>query len=392
MSAISSDAARPVDAGVPPPNDEPAADAPAPRHAARKKAFALLAAAIAVVGGGYWAYDEFVLSRHAVTDNAYVGADIAQVTPIVGGPVAAVLVADTQLVGRGDVLVRLDDTDERLRLQIAEATLQSAIRRVQGYFANDRSLSAQVAAREADQSRADAQLQAAQADFEKARIDLDRRKALATNGSVSGDELTAAQTTLRTTAANLAAANAARAQAEAARNAALGAREMNNALIAGTTVETNPEVLAARAARDQARVDLERTVIRAPIDGVVSRRQVQVGQRVQPGMMLMVVVPLAEAYVDANFKEVQLAKVRPGQSVTLYSDLYGSGAPFTGRVVGFSGGTGAAFSVVPAQNATGNWIKVVQRLSVRIALDPAELAARPLQVGLSMTADVDVSH
>jgi membrane fusion protein (multidrug efflux system) len=392
MSAISSNTARPVDAGVPPPNDEPAADAPAPRHATRKKAFALLAATIAVVGGGYWTYDHLVLSRHAVTDNAYVGADIAQVTPIVGGPVAAVLVADTQMVRRGDVLVRLDDTDERLRLQIAEATYQSTMRRVQGYFANDRSLSAQVAAREADQNRADAQLQAAQADYEKARIDLDRRKALATNGSVSGDELTAAQTAFRTAAANLTAVNAARAQAEAARNAALGAREMNNALIAGTTVETNPEVLAARAARDQATVDLERTVIRAPIDGVVSRRQVQVGQRVQPGMMLMVVVPLAEAYVDANFKEVQLAKVRPGQSVTLYSDLYGSGAPFKGRVVGFSGGTGAAFSVVPAQNATGNWIKVVQRLSVRISLDPAELAARPLQVGLSMTADVDLSH
>jgi membrane fusion protein (multidrug efflux system) len=235
-------------------------------------------------------------------------------------------------------------------------------------------------------------VQAAQADHEKARIDRDRRNALAANGSVSGDELTAAQTVFRTTSANLAAANAARLQARAARVAAIAARDINAALIAGTTVETNPEVLAARAARDQAQVNLDRMIIRAPVDGVVSRRQVQAGQRVQPGMMLMVVVPLAEVYVDANFKEVQLAKVRSGQSATLVSDLYGSAAPFKGRVIGFSGGTGAAFAVVPAQNATGNWIKVVQRLSVRIALDPAELAARPLQVGLSMTADVDLSR
>ncbi|MDQ2078635.1 efflux RND transporter periplasmic adaptor subunit [Xanthobacteraceae bacterium Astr-EGSB] len=371
------------------PGGPPAAGA---RISARKRAFALLAAAVALAGGGYYAYDELVLSRHAVTDNAYVGADIAQVTPIVGGPVAEVLVADTQMVKRGDVLVRIDDVDTRLQLQTAEAAYQSALRRVQGYFANDRALAAQIAAREADEARVDAQVQAAQADHEKARIDRDRRNALAANGSVSGDELTAAQTMFRTTSANLAAANAARLQARAAREAAIAARDINAALIAGTTVETNPEVLAARAARDQAQVNLDRMIIRAPVDGVVSRRQVQVGQRVQPGMMLMVVVPLTDVYVDANFKEVQLAKVRPGQSVTLVSDLYGSAAPFKGRVVGFSGGTGAAFAVVPAQNATGNWIKVVQRLSVRIALDAAELAARPLQVGLSMTADVDLSR
>ena len=132
--------------------------------------------------------------------------------------------------------------------------------------------------------------------------------------------------------------------------------------------------------------------MRAPVDGVISRRQVQIGQRVQPGMTLMVVVPLQAAYVDANYKEVQLAHVKPGQTVTLVSDLYGSDVPFTGKVVGFSGGTGAAFSVVPAQNATGNWIKVVQRLPVRIALDPAELAAHPLQVGLSMTADIAIAE
>jgi Multidrug resistance efflux pump len=149
--------------------------------------------------------------------------------------------------------------------------------------------------------------------------------------------------------------------------------------------------VAARAARDQAKVDLERTVIRAPVDGIISRRQVQVGQRVQPGAMLMLVVPIQQAFVDANFKEVQLAKVRPGQKVMLESDLYGGAVQYHGTVVGFSGGTGAAFSVVPAQNATGNWIKVVQRLPVRIQLDPKELAQHPLRVGLSMTATIDVS-
>lgn len=162
-------------------------------------------------------------------------------------------------------------------------------------------------------------------------------------------------------------------------------------MIDGTTVDTHPEVLAARAARDQAQLDLDRTVIRAPLDGVISRRQVQVGQRVQPGMALMMVVPIQSAYVDANFKEVQLAKVRPGQPVVLKADLYGGKVEYTGRVVGFSGGTGAAFAVVPAQNATGNWIKVVQRLPVRIALDPKELQKHPLRVGLSMDVEIDVS-
>jgi membrane fusion protein (multidrug efflux system) len=177
----------------------------------------------------------------------------------------------------------------------------------------------------------------------------------------------------------------------ASRDAAIGTRDANRALIAGASVDENPEVLAARAALAQAQVNLARTVIRAPVDGIVSRRQVQVGQRVQPGAPLMVVVPIGAAYVDANFKEVQLANVRPGQPVRLVSDLYGEDVVYRGKVVGFSGGTGAAFAVVPAQNATGNWIKVVQRLSVRISLDPAELARHPLRVGLSMTAEIDVA-
>ena len=360
--------------------------------AKRKKLFAAFAAGVAVVGGGSYAYNTLVASKHAVTDNAYVGADVAQVTSQVAAPVSAVLVEDTQQVRRGDVLVRLDNTDAKIAVAQAEANLASAVRKIQGLHATDSGLGAQVAARAADEARAEAQIASAQADLDKARIDLQRRQELASSGAVSGDELTIARNAFNTATASLRSAQAARAQAAATRNAAVGDRNANLALIANSSIDNNPEVLAARAALSQARVDLARTVIRAPIDGVVSRRQVQVGQRVQPGAMLMVVVPVQAAYVDANFKEVELAKVKPGQPVELTSDLYGEEVVFHGKVTGFSGGTGAAFALVPAQNATGNWIKVVQRLPTRIALDPKELQKHPLRVGLSMNVDVNVSN
>ena len=359
--------------------------------AKRKKLFAALAAGIAFVGGGYSIMDTLVWSRHAVTDNAYVGADVAQVTSQLAAPVSAVLVEDTQQVRRGDVLVRLDDTDAKIAVANAEANLATAIRKVQGLHATDSGLDAQIAARAADQGKAAAAVAAAQADVAKAQIDLQRRQSVASTGAVSQDELTTVRTAYSNATAALRAAQAAQAQAAAAREAAVGDRNANRALIANATVDNNPEVLAARATLAQAHVDLERTIIRAPIDGVVSRRQVQVGQRVQPGAMLMTVVPVQAAYVDANFKEVELKKVMPGQPVRLTSDLYGDDVVFHGKVTGFSGGTGAAFALVPAQNATGNWIKVVQRLPTRIALDPRELAAHPLRVGLSMNVDVNVS-
>ncbi|MDJ0931801.1 HlyD family efflux transporter periplasmic adaptor subunit [Breoghania sp.] len=317
-----------------------------------------------------------------------MGVDIAPITPLIAAPVASVEVSDTQHVAKGDVLVRLDDTDAKLHLAATEAAYQSAIRRMKAYEANDRNLTTQVKGREADRARAQAGLASAQAAFDKAKVDYDRRKALAGNGSISGDELTAAEAVFQTAKANLDAAHAALDAAAAAREAAEGAQAANAALIADVSIDQNPEVLAAKAARDQAQVDLDRTVIRAPVDGIVSQRRVQVGQRVQPGMTLMTVVPISTTYVDANFKEVQLANVRKGQSVTLVSDLYGSDVEFSGHVVGFSGGTGSAFSMVPAQNATGNWIKVVQRLPVRIALDPAQLKAHPLEVDLSITSDI----
>jgi membrane fusion protein (multidrug efflux system) len=362
------------------------------QNAKRKKLFGLFAGGVALIGSGYYAMDALVWSKHAVTDNAYVGADVAQVTSQLAAPVSAVLVEDTQQVRRGDVLVRLDDTDAKIAVANAEANFAMAMRKVQGLHATDSGLGAQIAARAADESRAQAQIASAQADVEKARIDLQRREELASSGAVSGDELTSARNAYNTSAASLRSAQASRAQATATRNAAVGDRNANLALIANATVDNNPEVLAARAALAQARVDLERTVIRAPMDGVVSRRQVQVGQRVQPGSQLMTVVPVQAAYVDANFKEVELKKVKPGQTVELTSDLYGDDIIFHGKVMGFSGGTGAAFALVPAQNATGNWIKVVQRLPTRVALDPKELQKHPLRVGLSMNVDVDVSN
>lgn len=361
------------------------------RKAKRKKLFIGFAAATAVLGGAYFAYDAMVGSQHVATDNAYVGAYSAQVTPLVGGPVASVEVGDTEQVRRGQILFRLDDTDAKLALAQAEAALGSAERRVRGLVANDQGLRAQIAAQSANGAKASAQIAAAQSDVTRTRIDLDRRKALAADGSVSGEELTSAQNAYSNALAALAVARATQAEASAGTAAAVGAHGANNALIAGTSLADNPDVAAARALRDQARVNLERTIIRAPIDGVISKRQVQVGQRVQAGVPLMTIVPIDSAYVDANFKEIQLAKVKPGQVATVTSDLYGTKIVYRGRVVGFSGGTGSAFAVVPAQNATGNWIKVVQRLPVRIELDPAQLRKNPLRVGLSMNVDIKVA-
>lgn len=371
--------------------EEAAATRTSLRMAARRKLFVALGCGVALAAAGVATYGQVIASKHVVTDNAYVGADVAWITPLVGGPVREVLAQDTRHVRRGDVLVRLDDTDARLAVDRTRAQLAATIRRVRGLVANDTGLAAQVVARRADEQHADARLAAARSAFAKARLDLARREALADSGAVSGDELTAVRNAHAAALADLRSAEAARTQAAATRNAAIGSREANRALIADASIDDNPEVLAARAAHAKALVDLERTVIRAPVDGVVSRRQVQVGQQVQPGTMMMLVVPIEAAYVDANFKEVQLAKVRTGQPVELTSDLYGKDVVFHGRVVGFSGGTGAAFALVPAQNATGNWIKVVQRLPVRIALDPAQLARHPLRVGLSMKADIRVA-
>lgn len=358
------------------------------REDRRKKLLVGLAGIVGLAAVGavsYW----FIFSANFVsTDNAYAAVEIAQVTPSVGGTIGEVLVTDTQVVKKGDILVKIDQTDAKLALAQAEADLGRAVRRVKGFVANDSSLSAQIAARDADEKRAAAQLSSAEADFQRAIIDLKRREALAASGSVSGDELTRAQNAYASAKGNLSAARAATEQAKANRTTALSTREVNAVLIAGAE-GSNPEILLARARRDQAVVDLERTIIRAPVDGVVAKRQVQLGQRVQAGMPLLAIVPVQEMHVDANFKEVQLEKVRIGQPVKLHADIYGSSITYHGTVEGFSGGSGSAFSAIPAQNASGNWIKVVQRLPVRVKLDPKELEPNPLKVGLSMNAEID---
>jgi len=350
--------------------------------------FSLAAVAVlaAIAGTLYWA---FFGGRFVSTNNAYSAVEIAQVTPSVGGTISEVLVTDTQAVKKGEPLVRIDPTDAKLALAQAEADLSRAVRRVQGFQANDGGLLAQVAARQADEQRIAAQLTGAEADLVRAKVDLKRRKALALSGSVSGDELTHAENALATARANVEALHAAASQATANRSTALGSRRANAVLIADTTVETNPEVELARARRDQAAIDLKRTTVLAPVDGIVAKRQVQLGQRVQAGTPLLSVVPVQQMHVDANFKEVQLERVRIGQPVTLHADIYGKKVVYHGTVAGFSGGSGAAFSAIPAQNATGNWIKVVQRLPVRVNMDPAELTRNPLKVGLSMSAEID---
>jgi membrane fusion protein (multidrug efflux system) len=368
------------------------ADAAASSATTRRNRLLGLLGAVVVIGIVAWGLYYVLVSSHQVeTDNAYVGADTALVTPLIAGPVAKVLVNETQVVKAGDPLVVLDDSDAKIAVAEAEAALGQAQRRVKGYYASDSALAGQVAARQADISRSDAAISSAQSDLDRAKIDLDRRKALASSGAVSGDELSTAENRYATAQQALIEMRAGKTQAEASRLAAVGSRDVNSALITGPA-DKNPEVAAAEARLAAAQLMLTRTVLRAPMSGIVSKKAVEIGQQVQIGAPLMSIVPVDAAYVDANFKEVQLEKVRAGQAVTLTADLYGKKIKFHGKVRGLSGGTGSAFSLIPAQNATGNWIKVVQRLPVRIDLDPADLKAHPLRIGLSMKAEIDTDQ
>ncbi|MBP2513600.1 HlyD family efflux transporter periplasmic adaptor subunit [Sphingomonas sp. PvP018] len=371
------------------PKDSPKVDTANPGK--RKRLLLIFAAVLVVIAILYFVYDSLVLSKRVTTDNAYVAAETAQVMPLVSGQVIAVTVSNTQTVKRGQVLMRLDDADLQIAVAQAEADLAGAERRYGQTAATGDALQAQANARGADIGAARAQLLLAQGNLDRAQIDYQRRQALVAAGAVSGDEVTAATNALRTARANVAIAQAGIAQATATRASALEDRAANTALTRGTTRDNAPEVLAARAKLRQARLDLSRAVVRAPIDGVISQRNVQIGQRLAPGTAAMVIVPVDQLYVDANYKEGQLQHVRVGQHATLISDLHGDDVVYHGRVVGLAGGTGASSALIPAQNATGNWIKVVQRLPVRIALDPRELRDHPLRVGLSMDAEIDIS-
>jgi len=376
----------------PSPQDKAAPDATKAQKAAkRRRLFLILGLVLLGVAVAYGIYWLLVGRTHVATDNAYVGADSAQVTPLTAAAVTRVRVMETQSVHTGDILVELDPADAQVALDQAKAQLASAERRVAGYYAQGEALNAQVQSLSADIAAANARIASARSDLARAGIDLQRRQTLAKSGAVSGDELTTAQNRNSTAQAALAEAQASRAQAAAQVTSARGSEAVNAALIRGTGPQANPEVRAARSAVAKAQLDLDRTALRAPIDGIVAKKNVQIGQRVALGASLMQIVPVETAYVDANFKEGQLTKVRIGQPVTLTSDLYGGGIVYHGKVTGLSGGTGAAFALIPAQNASGNWIKVVQRIPVRVTLNRDDLRRNPLRIGLSMTATIDVS-
>jgi membrane fusion protein (multidrug efflux system) len=358
---------------------QPAAPSPAPAVAAHKRKPALLAVTGVVLLGGlaYAGYWSMFQRHHESTDNAYVQAPVVQITPQLGGTVLAVLADDTDVVKAGQPLVRLDPTDAKLALERAEAQLAQTVREVRTLYTNNGTLNASVRLREAEVTRL-------QSDVARAQDDVNRRRPLAATGAVGGEEMKHAESAL-------AAAQSALAGARSALAAAQEQASSNRALTEGTSVEKHPNVERAAAAVREAALALQRTELPAPVAGQVARRSVQVGQRVAPGAPLMAIIPLEQVWVEANFKEVQLREMRIGQPVTLHADLYGSKIAYTGRVAGLGAGTGAAFALLPAQNATGNWIKVVQRVPVRVELDPKQLAEHPLRVGLSMEATVDVA-
>ena len=296
------------------------------------------------------------------TDDAYVQGNQVQITPLVPGTVVSIAADDGMRVERGQLLVQLDPADTEVALQQAEANLARTVRQVRGLY---RSVEA-----------SQAELNARQVTLKRVREDFARRKDLAASGAISNEELAHASDEL--------------AAAEAAVAGSREAVERNRALVDDTVVATQPDVQAAAAQLRQAFLNNARAGIVAPVAGYVARRAVQVGQRVQPGTPLMAVVPTEQMWVEANFKETQLRHMRLGQEVELSSDLYGGDVTYKGHLTSLGLGTGSAFSLLPAQNASGNWIKIVQRVPVRIAIDAKQLAENPLRIGLSMDAEVNL--
>ena len=372
-----------------PPDEAAAIVAGSEMREKRQKFLRIFLIALVMIAAVWGIWYFFTQAGRVHTDNAYVGADSAVVTPLVSGAVKEVRAGSTQQVAKGDVLVVIDNADARIELANAEAVLMQARQRFRQARSGDTSSAARVSARTAEVDQAQARLASARADFIKSQEAYDRRQKLAPSGAVSAEELSQSLAAFEAARARLAQAQAEVASAAAMRSSAAGDLESAAALTTGYTEATAPDVVAAKARVDLARLNLERTIIRAPISGIVTNRNAQVGQRINAGAQLMVIVPLDRMFVDANFKESQLREVKPGQPVELTSDFYGSKVVYRGVVKGFAGGTGAAFALIPAQNATGNWVKVVQRLPVRIQLDQAQLKDHPLRVGLSMSATID---
>jgi membrane fusion protein (multidrug efflux system) len=335
-----------------------------------------LVSLVVLAGLAYGAYDWYAGRNQESTDNAYVQGNVIQITPQIGGTVTAILADDTDFVKAGQPLVKLDAADAKMALDLAEANLAQAVRQVRSLYANNTTLEAQLAVRESD-------ILKAQNEINRLGDDLSRRQTLEGIGAVSAEEISHVQAQL-TQAQN--ALVSAKAASLAARDQLQGARTLTD----NTQVQNHPSVLAAAAKVREAFLALHRATLPAPVDGYIAKRTVQLGQRIAPGTPLMSVVALGAPWVDANFKEVQLRTIRIGQPATLTADVYGKKVKYQGSVIGLGAGTGAAFSLLPAQNATGNWIKVVQRVPVRIALDPAQVSAHPLRIGLSMEVTVDV--
>jgi len=338
----------------------PQAAAAQPPTSKRKRALMILATVV-VVAGIAWALWYLLVGRwHESTDDAYAQGNVVAITPQAAGTVVSIAADDGMKVDAGQVLVQLDPNDAQVAYQQAVANLANTVRQVRGLYSTVEAGQADLAAR--------------QVSVEKARADVQRREGLVATGAVSAeelahvrDELTAAQAALAASGENL---------------------SRNRALVDATTVIDQPQVEAAAAQLRQAYLNAQRMAIVAPVSGHVAKRSVQLGQRVQPGTTMMTIVPLEQVWVEANFKETQLAKMRIGQPVKLHSDLYGDDVEFDGKLASLGLGTGSAFALLPAQNASGNWIKIVQRVPVRIEIDRTQLAAHPLRIGLSMHADV----
>lgn len=348
---------------APPAPATPAADPPRGNPQARKRLLTILALVV-VIGLVVWAVYHFLLaSPQEETDDAYVAGDIVAVTARDPGTVLAIHADNTQSVKTGQPLIDLDPDTVNVNLAAAEAELARAVRTTRASFTRLGETGAAVGQ--------------AQAELDRATNDYARRRSAAAEGAISGEELSHAADAVKVARANVALARSQQAQSQTA--------------VQGTDVGTNPAVLSAIAAYRRAAIARGHMHIVAPTDGVVAQRTVQIGQQIAAGTPLMAVVPLDRVWVDANFRETQLKDLRIGQAVTVTADTYGSDVVYHGRVAGVGAGSGNAFALLPPQNASGNWIKIVQRVPVRIALNRDELRRNPLRIGLSVTATVDTA-
>jgi membrane fusion protein (multidrug efflux system) len=336
---------------------------PAPKKKSRGVMLRVLGLVV-LLGIIAWALWYFLDGRwYEGTDDAYVNGNVVQITPQVPGTVVSIGADDGDLVHAGDVLVQLDPSDADVALAEAKANLANTVRKVRGLYSSVSGAQADVAARKTA--------------VDKARADYNRRVALAKSGAISAEELSHASDALTSAESNLITAQQ--------------QYQTSKVLVDDTVVASHPDVQAASARLRAAFLDDVRATLVAPVDGYVAKRSVQVGQRVMPGAALMAVVPLHGVWIDANFKETQLTDMRIGQPVTVESDVYGGKVEYKGKVESLGVGTGSAFSLLPAQNATGNWIKIVQRIPVRIVFDdPKQLEKHPLRLGMSLTVDVNL--